>query len=109
MKAKLRLILPPLVVAVLAVLGYSQFTGIEGVGFIYTVRYDGDMNVLWAVLDAFSDGTAVRIVFEADGVEIPHSDRMRLMGDADSAWNIGDWLPLHKEDGIWREMTRYLK
>lgn len=106
---KLIHVIIPILTAILAIVGYSQLAGVEGIGFIYTVRYDGDMSVLWSTLDAFPDATAVRITFGADGVEIPHSEKMRLMGDANSSWNIGDWLPLHKENGIWHEMTRYLK
>lgn len=67
------------------------------------------MDVLRTTLDAFPDGTVVRITFGVDDVEIPHSGKIKLMGDADSAWNIGDWLPLQKENGAWHEMTRYLK
>jgi len=113
MNAKLKLILArlgiPLIVAILSILGYSQFVGIEEVGFVYTLNYDGDMEALWFVLNTFPDGAAVRITFVADGVEIPHSAKMQLMGDNDSSWNMGDWLPLHKQDGVWHEMTRYLK
>lgn len=109
MKTKLIHIIPPLIAAVLAILGYSQFAGVEDIGFSFTILYDGDMDVLRTTLDAFPDGTVVRIVFRVDGVEIPHSEKVQLMGDTDSAWNIGDHLPLHKTGGVWRELTRYLK
>lgn len=108
MKKAMQVIIP-ILAAVVAIFGYIQLTGVEGLGFIYTVRYDGDMDALRTVLDAFPDGTAVRIVFGEDRVVIRHSDKMQLMGQSDSSWNIGDWLPLHKTDGVWREMTRYLK
>ena len=109
MKKKLIYIAGLILAGALPLLGYMQFAGIEGVAFKFDIAYDGNMDALWAALDTFSDGTVVIITFRADGMEIPHTEKMQLMGGSDAAFDVGDQLPLHKTDGIWIEMTRYLK
>lgn len=108
MKKAMQVIIP-ILAALLAVLGYSRLAGVEGVAFKFDVVYDGNMEVLWAALDAFPDGTVVKITFKSDGAEFPHVPKMQLMGGSDASFDIGDLLPLSKSDGVWHEMTRYVK
>ncbi len=108
MKRAIHVIIP-ILAAILAVLGYTQLTGVEGIGFKFDVAYSGDSDALWAALDVFADGTVAIITFRADGMEIPHTEKMQLMGGSDAAFDIGDRLPLSKTEGVWHEMTRYSK
>ena len=109
MKTRLIQIIVPIIAAVLAVLGYSQLTGVNGVAFKFDIMYNGNMDILWGALDAFPDGTVVVITFGADGMEIPHTEKMQLMGGSDASFDVGDRLPLSKSNGVWHEMTRYVK
>jgi hypothetical protein len=110
MKRKIILQIAALALMVLlVVLGYLQLIGIKVGDCVFDVAYEGDMGVLIATLDAFLDGTVAKITFNVNDVVIQHTDKMQLMGGSDASFDIGDRLPLSKTDGIWQEMTRYLK
>jgi len=97
-----------LIIAMLALMGCAKPVCEESMDLGKEVSYGGNMDALWGVLNDLADGTVVRITFSVDGAKIPNSANMRLMGDADSQWNIGDGLPLYKFNGVWYEMSRYL-
>lgn len=73
---------------------------------VNSVFYNGDYNELSIILKTFEKGAVVAIKVVND-VEIPHSDRMRLMGDIGFTGLPGDVLVLIKDDG-WYEIGRRL-